>query len=341
MLLLLLSALGAPAGANAADETAVASSIVAVPGPIAKALVVVEGDAGSGSGFFATWKGSTFVVTNAHVVSGNTRLRVVAADGQEISSTELFVAVGHDIFLMKVERAPATLEIGEGVDEFASVGDPVLVAGNALGDGVFGGLPGKLLGIGPERVEVDSPFVNGNSGSPIVHTKTGRAVAIATYAMVRKFDGTLAQSSPFSEVRRFGYRFDSVKEWQRVNWSAFAKEAAEVAKMQALSDVLFDAAMDLKDGQLDASYSGTGIERAATSYRERLRSADPTRALAAHADLADSMRLVGVQDIDKFRRNALYDFHIREAEGMRPFREALAQYFAKMEELLKAEGSRR
>jgi S1-C subfamily serine protease len=41
-------------------------------------------------------------------------------------------------------------------------------------------LPGKILGIGPDKIEVDCEFICGNSGGPIVNSD-GRLLALASF----------------------------------------------------------------------------------------------------------------------------------------------------------------
>ena len=86
-----------------------------------------------------------------------------------------------------------------------AVGDEVWVLGNAEGAHVVTPIAGKLVGIGPNLVEVDAPFVPGNSGSPIIHKRTGKVIGVATYVIQRAADAAPGLSLP-TAVRRFGYR---------------------------------------------------------------------------------------------------------------------------------------
>ncbi len=42
---------------------------------------------------------------------------------------------------------------------------------------------GRSRGSDRALVEVDAKFVEGNSGSPIIHVKTGKVIGIATFAL--------------------------------------------------------------------------------------------------------------------------------------------------------------
>ena len=48
------------------------------------------------------------------------------------------------------------------------IGDKITVHGNSGGGGVVTRIQGKVLGVGPNLVEVDAEFVQGNSGCPIL-----------------------------------------------------------------------------------------------------------------------------------------------------------------------------
>ena len=41
-------------------------------------------------------------------------------------------------------------------------------------------------------------------------------------------------------VRRFGYRLDSVKKWEQLNWAAFQNEARSIEQISAVTGDVFD-----------------------------------------------------------------------------------------------------
>ena len=94
---------------------------------------------------------------------------------------------------------------------------------------------GRIVGVGPNLVEVDAPFKPGNSGSPIIHLKSGKVTGIATYLTIRKFDSATKLPVQTPIVRRFGYRVDSVKTWQPVQWPAFLAQARQMEAIDALT----------------------------------------------------------------------------------------------------------
>ena len=91
------------------------------------------------------------------------------------------------------------------VDENASIDDDVVVLGNAEGGGVINTIKGKIVGVGPNLVEVDAAFVPGNSGSPIIHLKTGKVIGVATYLIIaqirRRHPGARMQRAAHPALR--------------------------------------------------------------------------------------------------------------------------------------------
>jgi len=128
-----------------------------------------------------------------------------------------------------------------------SVGDDIVVLGNSLGSDVVTVIPGKVTGLGPELVEVDAKFVQGNSGSPIIHVKTGKLIGIATFALIRKVDSLSRDSQFASGVRRFGYRLDTVGAWEHPSPFQFIAEARKVEAVKKMTEYLFYFARDLSN----------------------------------------------------------------------------------------------
>ena len=96
-------------------------------------LVFVTGSNGAGSGFLATIGKATVLVTNAHVAAGVKGAGFKTLDGEEVKVGAAAVAVGHDIFLMQAPAGGKPFQVMTGVDSNASIGDPVVVLGNAVG----------------------------------------------------------------------------------------------------------------------------------------------------------------------------------------------------------------
>ena len=211
-------------------------------------LVFVSGTVGAGSGFIGQLRGTAFLFTNAHVAAGVKGAGFKTLEGVDVKLGAPAIAAGHDIFLTTLAPGRPAIEIMAGVDQNAAIGDGVVVLGNAEGGGVINTIVGKIVGIGPDRVEVDAPFQPGNSGSPIIHLKSGKVIGVATYLTIKKYDAATKEVLANPVVRRFGYRLDSVKKWEPVSWPAFYAQAGDMEKIEQLTAdlerLLIDIAKD-------------------------------------------------------------------------------------------------
>lgn len=222
------------APAPSATPTATAPTAPATSEPLVqalgfeqmKSLVVVEGDDSAGSGFLAQIKGVPFVVTNLHVVGGNKTLRIRTLAGQDIRTGAIFGAIGRDIAILRVEGEPPApgLVIAEDSLRTASIGNKVAVIGNRRGGGVATQTQGSVIGVGPDRIEVDAQFQSGNSGSPMVDLKSGEVVGVATFSLTRRLDeseikrsGGNRDDAVTEEQRWFGFRLDGVSKWEVID----------------------------------------------------------------------------------------------------------------------------
>lgn len=196
-----------------------------------RSIVVIEGDQGVGTGFFCHIRGRDFIVTNQHVLTGHRQLRIRTVNGDPVQASEIYGAIGHDIALIAVENPPGTLVAANNVGEATEIGDRVVVPGNKLGGGVVTEVTGKVLGIGPDRVEIDAKFVPGNSGSPVINLDTGNVIAVATYVRKDSPQNFAERAALRGEVdddggivRWFGYRIDSVEQWEQINWYKWLRQ---------------------------------------------------------------------------------------------------------------------
>jgi len=216
-------------------------------------LLIADGTAGKASGSLVLYQGKVRLVTNAHVLSGIPDARFSQIDSQEVPTGAFSYADGADLAVADQSTCTEGLEMMTDVDKEVSVGDDVVVLGNSLGSDVVTVIPGKVTGLGPDLVEVDAKFVEGNSGSPIIHVKTGKLIGIATFATVRNVD-LLSKDSQFnSGVRRFGYRLDTVQGWQHPSAGQFMAEAKTVEAVRKKTEYLFYLGRDLSNGNVSLS----------------------------------------------------------------------------------------
>lgn len=234
-------------GAKAApEETPEPSATKPVDSAVAEAIAVIEGDRGTGTGFFCRDGETTYLYSAAHVLSGNSRLKVKLRNGTVVRKFgSLEAAEGADLVRLPVnEPVPKVLEIA-AASGVAKVGAPVLASGNAGGGGTVGFEEGKVMGVGPESIEIDADVIQGNSGGPILHGDTHQALGVVTHLSAERKD-LWAKGTRFADVRRFGCRLDRTWQWKQVPVDAFLKEGKAVLAIQEQSELMLAAMQPAK-----------------------------------------------------------------------------------------------
>jgi hypothetical protein len=218
-----------------------------LPAEYANSVCIIEGSRKTGTGFIATFKGKTVLVTNQHVVFGEKTLRVRNAQGNEFKANGGVMASDADAVLLFVEG-----ELPEGVKPFifsenvgatAKAGDLVTITGNPRGTGTLTTAEGRVKALGPSLVEHDVPTFQGNSGSPIFHQASGQVIGIHTEAYnalsedVTEAEQAAARNTrspiPESGIRRLGARIDTEKAWAPLDWNAMNAASRELDKIKA------------------------------------------------------------------------------------------------------------
>ena len=193
-------------------------------------VVLVKGAEGGGSGFIAKIGQGKYLVTNQHVVAGIANPSFTLVDRTVLKTGSAAAALEHDVMSFGIDSSLPAIEAMQQVDQHASIGDEVLVLGNPSASGVIRPISGKILGIGPQLVEVSAEFIAGNSGSPIIHVPTGKVIGVATYIEQEKANYREGRLRP--TIRRFGYRLDSIKKWEPVRWWHYYDEQQTVENVK-------------------------------------------------------------------------------------------------------------
>ena len=144
-----------------------------------------------GSGVIVS--GDGVVVTNYHVVTEATDIRVVLADRREYPAQVLLVDPQSDLAVLKLDAAEPLPYLALGDSDALQVGDLVLAIGNPFGvgqtvsSGIVSGLARSALQVGDGTgyfVQTDAPINPGNSGGALVDM-AGRLVGINTAILTR------------------------------------------------------------------------------------------------------------------------------------------------------------
>jgi hypothetical protein len=294
-------------------------------------LVFVQGNNGAGSGFIAKLGAGNFLFTNAHVAAGVRGAGFKTLDGTQVKVGTPSIAVGHDIFCMSVAPGGKPMEVMDHVEENASIDDEVVVLGNAEGGGVINTIKGKIVGIGPQLVEVDAPFVPGNSGSPIIHLKSGKVIGVATYLIIKGYDPATQQAMKEPRVRRFGYRMDSVKSWQPVNWQVFFAQANEIESIEHLTDDLAKVLMDMVRNHniTPSAHSNPAIKTQIDWWTAATRrgSLSPRDSATADQNFIAGLKNISVADIAAARQHITYDYFVKNLNEQQQQRRSITEVF--------------
>jgi len=300
-------------------------------------LFFVEDKSGAGSGFVCSILGRKFALTNQHVVAGHQGANLTLLDRSLLKVGQAAAAVGHDIMSLAVLSDTKAMEMMLDVEKNAAIGDEVVVLGNPEGARVIKPLVGKLVGIGPNLVEVTAEFVPGNSGSPILHLKSGKVIGVATYLTLRDMGALSGGSAP--KVRRFGYRLDSVRQWQPVVWPVYAAEFQAIGKIQERTHDLAGLLRELmRTGRVNAAhFQNPAIRRPLEKFDEAAagKALVPTDRARAAKDLIGAMRTACESDIADANARMRYDFFRKLLGEEQQVRE---QFYKVFDEILKAQG---
>ena len=229
---------------------------------IQSSLVIVTTPNGVGSGFIARMDGRRYLVTNEHVVrGGKPSFRLLS--GRDLSCGDMEISDSRDLVRYELFSAIPALPVSKGE---VAMGAPISVFGNSDGAGVATSINGSVLGVGPEAIEVNAPFVQGNSGSPIINER-GEVIGVATYALRISTPGDwLREGTRFNNVRRFGVRINS-STWKAITEAQYRNRADALNDLEAYCGDLYqllysDRCVNPSTGLLEYSF-----DRQKSKYR--------------------------------------------------------------------------
>ena len=155
----------------------------------------------SGSGFVLTENG--YVVTNAHVVDGATKITVSTYSGESYEAKLMGSDTTNDVAVLKVEAenlAPVTI----GSSDALIVGDQVVAIGNPLGELTATMTVGYISakdrdvttdGTTINMLQTDAAINSGNSGGPLFNMK-GEVIGITT----AKYSGSSSSGASIESI---------------------------------------------------------------------------------------------------------------------------------------------
>jgi S1-C subfamily serine protease len=154
-----------------------------------------SGGRGLGSGLIVRPDG--LVITNEHVVQGQTEVSITLADGSRHTARRLGADSAADIALLKIDgvRGLPVAELGDS--DLLEVGQTAIAVGNPLDlgrtvtVGVVSALNRQLPGRQPDAdtlIQTDAAINPGNSGGPLVDSR-GRVIGINNAVIQPRYGG--------------------------------------------------------------------------------------------------------------------------------------------------------
>jgi V8-like Glu-specific endopeptidase len=200
----------------------------------ARAVVLIKGDTAEGTGFLVKTASGPVVVTNIHVISNNPNLKITTNTGAALTIVSTKGATDRDLAEIAIKDGDYKyLELANDISGTVQPGDEVITPGNSEGGEVMLNTDGKVLGIGPDRLEFDNPIYHGNSGGPVFHVKSGKVIAVVTEAIKVDTSNALDKASFANRssaighsMRYFGMRLDTVPAWEAFDDRRFQNETA-------------------------------------------------------------------------------------------------------------------
>jgi len=154
----------------------------AIVNEVLQSVVSVSTNLGQGSGAIIHSKG--YVVTNVHVISGASAIRVTTYSGKTYNVNAIAgYDEGSDIAVLKFS-APNLKSLNFGNSDDVKVGEKVIAAGNPAGlaftvtEGIVSAFRTAPSGI--KHIQTDVPINPGNSGGPLINTK-GEIIGINNF----------------------------------------------------------------------------------------------------------------------------------------------------------------
>lgn len=185
--------------------------------------LTISGENGKGSGFFVKIDDQIYIATNNHVLMEIENPKIYDCRGNSMGSYirgNFLSSIDRDIVLLPVMKQFKDyydqikfFELEKDIFDLDDNED-LTCLGDSEGTGVIVKCTGKLIGIGSLSFETSCPFVLGNSGGPIINTKTGKVIGVATYlkdlSTAGYAQGTRFEKKDTQMWRRFGTRIDNL-----------------------------------------------------------------------------------------------------------------------------------
>jgi S1-C subfamily serine protease len=309
----------------------------------ARAVVLVTGDNAEGTGFMVKTPDGPAIITNIHVIANNPNLKITTNTGALVTVLSEKGASDRDLAMLAIKDfgGYSYLDVSTDISQTVQPGDEVITPGNSQGGEVMLNTPGKVLGIGPTRIEFDNPIYHGNSGGPVFHTKSGKVLGVVTEAIKVNMTNDLDKASFASRnsaisgsMRYFGLRIDTVTNWIPIDSRTFQNETAFLDQFHQQS-LRLDSFLNRQDhnGPANGNTSSSDanlyqqdekIMKACDSYRQQASGADTAQQLEALRGMLFDLQGIADTNVSVLENaTGFYSFDRERAQDELAYRKAL------------------
>lgn len=267
-----------------------------------KSLVHIKGRKGLGSGEYVRIGNANQIVTNLHVLAQSPEFTINGSGGRQVALEQVALSAAQDLVMFEADSAVADFGLSTDVSKSVKIGDEVMLFSNNDGAGVFAPLQGRVTGMGARLIEIDVAIDANSSGSPIVHLKTGKVIAVATRVPPERTVQSLlrtGEGEPTGPGRQFGQRLDLTTDWERVSTAQLQGELRLVEAVEKRTKELATLESSLRRVRFPNETLATGLTEPlrgqALTFARTLTSAanDRSRAANAAANAARAAASVG------------------------------------------------
>ena len=306
-----------------------------------RAMVAIKGDNAQGSGFLLRTSDGVFVACHLHLLANNPNIQITSSSGEAIKILSAKAATDRDLVLIAVQDDHFSCLSIPAKDDAPVPGDPVLIPAVGESD-ALGGKAGKIVDFGAGRVDFDDGIDANSIGGPLIHVKSGEALAIVTAEKKIDLSENIAKAwagnpAPGSAaiIPFFGVTLKDVAGWEALDLGRFSTESGFLQDFHDTTRCL-DSYLNGRrrrpynpqgpDGAPDSQYyaKNAQIAAAADTYRKFASGADRDQGLDASRELLFDLQAVAESDVDRLQSsNPAYAFDRQRVQEELAYRKAI------------------